>query len=269
MSSTHFLFRAPDSREELRQLLQLRYAIYRESSLRNVTSKNDSEIDVDQYDLRSSHFGLYQLDDFGSKPVGYIRIVQDADDMVQNTADVLAIANDCPETLERVFAPRREPFPLMTYFPDAGMVKVFYAVRHARGERYIEPGRLSLDPSVRSIGIVTFMTMCTFALGVVQGVDGAILSCDSKHVPFYRRFGFERLDNTGDVFAAKIGFTISVLIGSPKHLTDRFHDAVLKKAESLKRKSAIWCEQGDRDWSPVSQTFALRNSCSGNTHDSR
>jgi hypothetical protein len=246
MSSSCFVFRAPDSKEELRQLLRLRYCIYRESSLRTVTPHNKSEIDVDWYDVCALHFGLYQSTGINPEPVGYLRIVRDASTVERNNSDVLAIADECPETLDRVHAKQGDPFPLMAYFPGAGAVTFLYNERSSRGETFVEPGRLSLQPSVRSISMVTFVTSCAFAIGHIENVDEAILSCDSKHVPFYRRFGFDRVAGAIDAFAPKIGLTISALIGSPKRLTERYHEEAMIMAESYRTRNAICYRAGSR-----------------------
>jgi len=73
---SYFVFRQAQSVDELRALLKLRYKVYRESRLQQFVPENECGIDLDGYDLRSRHFGLFKNN---SHPIGYMRVVEDND----------------------------------------------------------------------------------------------------------------------------------------------------------------------------------------------
>jgi len=71
-----YCFREARNVEELYALLKLRYEEYRNSRLAGFCPENEYGLDIDEFDLRSRHFGLFQQSADGEKAIGYMRVVQ-------------------------------------------------------------------------------------------------------------------------------------------------------------------------------------------------
>ena len=78
MDQHYFIFREPESVEDLKQLFRLRNRIYQGSRLHSLAIENELGFSIDCYDLNSHHFGLYEYLGEQSQPVGYVRIVTDS-----------------------------------------------------------------------------------------------------------------------------------------------------------------------------------------------
>ena len=60
---SYFVFREARSTSELEALFRLRYKVYQNSRLHCFEPANEYGINLDCYDLRARHFGLYMNDE--------------------------------------------------------------------------------------------------------------------------------------------------------------------------------------------------------------
>ena len=231
MNETYFVYREPESIEELKSLLLLRYSVYRESRLRHYVEKDASSgIELDCYDVRSRHFGLYKHENGSSRPVGYIRIVFDEEAACAN--EIRSIAEEVPGLADVVNETPVVPFPLMTCFPDAEIVHQHYQMAKKSGRRTVEAGRLSLERPSRSISVAKFMASSTIAFGVVSNIKEALLTCVPTHVGFYQPLGFHQCLGTEKHFVPDWGVELYCQHYTVERLQGVAKDMVLRKAEA-------------------------------------
>jgi hypothetical protein len=231
MEHTYFEYREPESYEELQALLRLRYNVYQESRFQDFASKfDDAGIELDSYDVRAHHYGLFELSNGSSRPVGYIR-------MVGNTArrwsnEILSLAKKNASLAEQVCTIQHHPLPLMKYFPDAEVVREYHRNACMKGKSIEEAGRLSLDKSVRSMTVSWHMVAFSFAMQMVRGVDETIVTCIPRHTAFYTQFGFERLAGTSDHYCPETKATFSCLRTSNRRPPETIQEQLEKMIEA-------------------------------------
>src|SRR5258706_15969007 len=100
VQNTYYVFRKPQSIEELRCLLELRYNTYQSCHMRGFTVPSQAGIDADCYDLRAMHFGMFEYANDVARPVGYIRLV--TEEVGPNYYDVVSIAGGDSHLVSRV-----------------------------------------------------------------------------------------------------------------------------------------------------------------------
>ena len=70
-----YIFREAASQTELEQLLRIRYQSFLRGEWRKMTRQNQHGIDLDAFDTRATHVGLFLLEKGIEKPIGYLRFV--------------------------------------------------------------------------------------------------------------------------------------------------------------------------------------------------
>lgn len=195
-----YLFREAQSLDELTLLLGLRYKVFSESQrLENAWSENDYKIDLDSWDLYSRHFGLFVGSPAKLIPVGYVRMVTDAEGPMKD--QILSLKLKFPGLFEKIETPPPEPFPLLTYCPQADIVKSLYKEIKGRGERLVEASRLALAQSLttlKSFRIAKRLVESIFAAAIFSNIENAMLSCSVHSKTFYQRFGFYPIPKIAD-----------------------------------------------------------------------
>jgi hypothetical protein len=232
----HFSFRPPHSLEELRSLLKLRYSIYRGSRLYKFCPDNNLGIDLDYYDPYALHFGLYEHFSYSSQPMGYIRMVMD--EAGPFYFDILRIASEDASISSSVFQIPPTPYPVMTYAPNTESMQSLYREITLKGERLVEPSRLSLHPSIRDFHVADFLIASTFAVTRAHGVNNAILSCTEAHSRYYRRNGFHIYPGTSIFNTPKYGghgAILLLLLDVQNILPSLQNGTIIKMAEIYER----------------------------------
>jgi hypothetical protein len=231
MNETYFVYREPESIAELKSLLLLRYSVYMESRLQHYVEKNKSMgIELDCYDVRARHFGLFKHENGSSRPVGYIRMVLDEEGPWAD--EIRAIANEVSGLADVVNETPSVAFPLMTYFPDAAIVNQHYQMAKKSGRRTVEAGRLSLERSVRSISVAKFLVSSTVTAAVVTNVKEALLTCVPSHERFYHPYGFEQCAGTTQHFCDEPNTEVCCEHWSIERLQGSVKDSVLRMADA-------------------------------------
>jgi hypothetical protein len=227
MNEHYYVYRQPESIEELKQLLLLRYTVCRQSRIEKFIVENDAGIDLDCYDVNAYHFGLFEHVEKVSRPVGYVRMITDHKGPLAN--HIRSIASEVTILEKRTSDVPTSPFPLLTCSPDATRIFEFYKEQQAKGAMVIEVSRLSLERSARGLRVASHMVGSTFAAGMVYGVGHALMFCHVLHEKFYHQYGFERFRDTTDFYTT---YHSICLTGSPERLSEAMHDSVLQMAEA-------------------------------------
>lgn len=189
--SPYYCYREAQSPEELEALLRLRYAVYRNSRLAGFCPENPWALDLDAYDCRARHFGLFCCTVSGQQAVGYMRVIQQAETPAAPWIRQLAAACT-PEWLEKISPAPERPFPAMNYFPGAqAVIGKLLAESPNRGEWLCEASRFVVDPAHCSARLGLRLIEASIAIYFyVLGFRNAVICCSESHVPAYRRYWF-------------------------------------------------------------------------------
>jgi len=186
-----FVFREPRTAGELADLLRLRYRVFSGCRLAPLVRRNANRIDLDAWDRRSSHFGLYRVDLTADVAVGYIRVAEGRETPFSTVVE--RIAEGC-SLQSRISTPPARPYPLMSYFPDTDIIEALLECLRSRGEDLVEPSRLVMAPEYRTLRLSRFIIEASISVYFFQRrVAHAMGSCDSTKIRFYELFGFHRL----------------------------------------------------------------------------
>jgi hypothetical protein len=114
---TNIFFQEAKTTEALEELLQLRYRVYRIHHPLLIPD-NSFGLDIDCYDVRARHFGVYGQNELGlTKPIGYLRVIVDERPPLADLVEQVAIPYGS-KMLKIVQAEPTVPFPTMIYFPE-------------------------------------------------------------------------------------------------------------------------------------------------------
>lgn len=176
------IFREARTVDELRQLLKLRLTAYRSSRLSCVVKSSGNEIDFDEFDLRSHHFGLFEQQGDAETPRGYMRIFTNAP---QQDMPIHLIA----EAEKKQFNCGDALYPCQTH---GNYDELNQLINNARqnGFSLVEPSRLVISSGRRGVQQALFLLECAIAWWIKGEYDMAILACISSQGKAYERYGF-------------------------------------------------------------------------------
>ena len=130
----HFLFREVVTEPEVRAPLHLRFEVYaRTQGIEHVLPHEaETRLDVDAHDSVSRFFGLFGAGPGTARLVGILRVAGETAGPAR--AVIAAIVAPHAALAERFSAPRRYPFPMMTYLVDRDAVAAIVAQAQVAGE---------------------------------------------------------------------------------------------------------------------------------------
>ncbi len=236
MQNEYYIFREAHTEEELKSLLSLRYQVYKESRLKDFIENNSHELDLDCYDLRSLHFGLFHINNGIQSALGYMRTVTNQFSPQKDM--LLKIAVEQNENIEKLFAIPKYPMPLLEYFPDAPIIHSHYKRLKYQGKKIVEPGRFALLSKFRSRHLAQHMVISTIAIIIYNYTfNHAYMTCHVPQQRFYNLFGFDQVTDTNDY---KIyGVPLVSLFWSEKYLNSFVLERIRKMAEVFKNRGCI------------------------------
>ncbi len=212
---SYYVFREAQNPDELLELFRLRYQVYRNSDLARLVPENEYRIDLDMYDFRARHFGLFYTNEGSEQPIGYMRVVEDRE--VCGKTDVFDLVKRSPDLFNKLENTCAYPFPLMAYFPDSSVVKEAYSSMQEKWQRLVEPGRFALYRTSRFRRLGQHMIESAIAVYFFTlKVDYAMMCVDSTHKAIYGLYGFKPFAGTVEADFLGIGSSSVCLIGSPE-----------------------------------------------------
>jgi Acetyltransferase (GNAT) domain len=188
-----YIFRVPYTKEELKALFHLRYKIFRETKGDFLFTENPYQLDLDVYDLRAYHFGLYKCDADRQKCVGHIRLVV-SDRETPIASMVREIADDTPELNPNWDTP---PQYLLPHFQLVENDVVTNIVEESQklNDVLIETSRYCTTIEAQAISIARFIVSSIIEASYhyfnSEGVVYVIVS--HLHATFYKSYSFESL----------------------------------------------------------------------------
>jgi len=235
----NFVFREVQDANELLALLKLRYRVYRNSRLAGFVPENRWGIDIDEYDIRSRHFGLYWMHNGTEEPAGYLRVVEDR--IIPGSHPIEAIAQRHPEFGEKTYATPAYPFPLMHYYPDAKALAADHKMWAQMGERMCEASRFVVDESFGSPRIASFIVESALATYLFYRQFGhAIWCCTSTHSSVYQRFYDMQIHGGPKQIDYLInGLAYHCLIGTLATIPDRLREKLKEMASAYQATGRI------------------------------
>jgi GNAT superfamily N-acetyltransferase len=249
---TYFVFREAKTIDDFGALLRLRYRVYRNSDLTKFIPENAYSIDVDCYDIRARHFGLFEVKRNRERAIGYLRVVEDR--LVPAQRTIFSLVNGIPELRRRLEETPEHPFPMMNYMPDPSVIESLRDSIAEDGERVVEPCRFALDESFRSLRIARHMVESILAVyGSYLGFDHAIYCCDSANAAFYKAYGFNYLEGSPISDFVGIGEKSCCLLASYGDIPMLARERIESMADAYAETGSICCVPGEPNhfYSPV------------------
>jgi hypothetical protein len=234
-----FIFREVQAPEELLELLRMRYAVYRTCRLKELSPPNRDRLDVDPFDVRARHFGLYMSLHGRDVLAGGIRVVE-----IGPTASggflkqLTGVSARIDEAISTEPAAR---FPMLTYVREASVTADAVENLVAEGKAVVEPTRLILPRDRRSLTLARSIIEAAIAAYFFSDlrVDHAILTCATTQKRFYERYGFAAIPGTTDCYWKKPGVVGSALIGSPESVPRGLRPRIQAMADAFMRSGHI------------------------------
>lgn len=237
MIQSKFVYREAQSAAELNSLVQLRYNVFRSSRYAGVTTEHVSGLDLNCFDLRSKHYGLFLVDGQNQTPVSYQRIIHDS--ISPHAEWVMEMAAPFPDMQKRVLEAPSMPFPFLDYFKDDnGIADSFIANSKKRGEQLGEASRISLHPDYRQLSITRMIIESALAAGINSGFSHFVTCCYEAHTKFYSQYGFQRIE--GLPLFQSCGSTSNALIVPRQIFWLPEYDRVLKMYEAINQFGSIY-----------------------------
>jgi hypothetical protein len=238
---SYFVFREAANADQLLQLFQLRYQVYRNSKLAKFVPENEYGIELDCYDLRARHFGLFSVNRGAEQPIGYLRVVEDR--KVSGKVDVFELLKQAPGLRCKLEGTPPCPFPLMSYFPDAHIVNQIYSKIKVHNEDMVEACRFALDNSQsRSLRLAKHMVESAVAVYFFcYQSEHALWCCDSSKKSFYRLYGFRPVTGAREDDFAGLGVSSSCVIGSATCVPSPARERVVQMAKAYGETGRICC----------------------------
>ena len=233
---THFVFREAKSTSELEALFRLRYQGYLKSNCASLVQQNENGLEFDSYDWQSYHLGLFQEGQFGAKPIGYMRLVQDSPTSMAPLVSKLAAR--FPKMVPPPPPSADAPLPMIASCPKKEWLQRVYQSKTLFGQKVAEASRFVFSPDVRAAGYARFVIEGTLAnLFFRYGFDYVLVACHPRHAPIYTQYGFQQLmDGRKNDYK---GLSASILGVSSKEVGGKRAAQVQSMARQIKSQDAL------------------------------
>ncbi len=185
-----FVCREPFNQTELKSLFQLRYHVYRASSNEFLFPENPYEMDIDAYDMRAYHFGIFECDGNRQIAVGSMRLI--TEEATRFAPMIRAIAAPYGDLLDKIEPRHLIPLPIFKFFDASDTHKMMSAFKKDFTE-ISETGRFCLHESLQRSGLALFSvkSMISASLDYLSETGVVLIIVSEMHAQMYGRFGFE------------------------------------------------------------------------------
>lgn len=235
-----FVFHELTTVDELRQASRLRFDVYASAAVGFTGRSLDraTGLDMDAFDLFSRHYGLFARREADEELVGTLRI---SGDSASPFADMLwEVARGHGSLVARLSASRPAPIPMMANLGKCDAFRSILRACTSGGEVIAEPGRLVVDPQLRTLAARAGIRLSHFVVqnALAVGWQGLKLSrvfldCHPGLEAFYRDFGFQRVLEVPLVDSPEVGWPLIVMTSSPADVPSRLQGEVDSLAAQL------------------------------------
>lgn len=235
--NTYYSFREVKNTEELKALFHLRYQEFLKCRLNGFIEKNKYELDIDCYDLRARHFGLFCCTQHGEVLVGCMRVIDNKPTYIAEK--VLKIASLSKLLFQKVNQTPKHPFPLMNYNSHVKELNAFYQHLKIKNEKLCEVGRFVFSTEIRSLCLAKFVVECAMAVYYSDlGFENAIISCYPLHKRLYGLYGFKEFSD-GKSFTVNGTSQLIMSLSFNKDVPFPLKEEVAKKSTIFKETRSI------------------------------
>jgi predicted GNAT family N-acyltransferase len=189
-------FREISESVELEQAFRFRYLEYSQCRLSIFLKKNVDQLDLDDFDLHSKHFGVFTEDGL---MVGYLRVVLEKDQFynpaVFEVGKHYGLYTDAWHSFGSLQQREIADFPFLSYpFVPEG-IHSFYQSLKARNVGLAEASRLIIARNFRGLRSCALLIECAMMLFMIICYNRrhAVISVCEDHVKFYEKYGFRPL----------------------------------------------------------------------------
>jgi N-acyl-L-homoserine lactone synthetase len=236
MTNNNLIFREAQNAAELRSLIQLRYKVYRGCKLASLSPEHPSGLELDCYDLRSRHYGLFAKEGSCQTPVAYVRLIQDS--IAPHAEQVLEIAAPFSDITEKLLQEPSTPLYLLTHYSELSEATVcFYSASKTRGEMLCEASRFTIDSTYRLPGMARIMIESVIAVFIQSSFSHAMISCSLTHARFYFKYGFKLIEELPLFY--NYGNSNIVLICSHENIPSPFYERTIAMSKVLRQTGCI------------------------------
>lgn len=217
-----YVVREPRDIEELETLLRVRYQAFRESELASYVPENELGMDVDEWDEKSNHLGLWEKNGFEELAVGYLRIIG-----LNNTDTagmVRSIGTKHPFLHLRIKQKTKGPIRFLCNYSKFQSVHEWFNKVEKEGLGLVEASRLSVlkQYQKKNLGQMLIETALAVFLNGDRAAYGAMEVMD-HHLSFYHNYGFRDIARKKNLDAKRVNYLIVGHYSSlPECLEKRF-----------------------------------------------
>lgn len=175
-----FTFRRLATPEEFLAAYKLRYDVFKQYWYRGVLQPHEGKFDIDLFDQKSVHYGLFKGEDL----IGFVR-------------QVIAQEQINKFKLNPVFVPKHISFdenskggyslPMLATYPDNNELLNFFQSRLSLGG-VIEVSRMAVRTDYQNHNLGNFLVESTLVatIDLLNRMGGiALFNCMDEHAPFY------------------------------------------------------------------------------------
>lgn len=197
--AAEFVFREATTPDELAEIFRFRYQVLRNSRISGLCQNSHLEIDFDEFEPQSHHFGVYHVDGANEILVGCERGVFNHETPIAQAARIAGYNSglnwqafeDYPST----------SLPGLQCLPDADIIEQFCDDVWTRGGEVCESTRFGIVEEYRSPELSRLIVEATIATYLLaKGIDLGIAIVSTHHKPFYYRYGFRQIPGTSDAY---------------------------------------------------------------------
>ncbi len=237
-TALHYEFREILSPQELEQAFRLRYRVYRASDVKHFIKENPHELDLDAYDIRAHHYGLFNCDNGNQELVGCVRVVTDHETATASAVRLIAENHEHFNHIGHQTPP--EIFPMLEYVPYREQILELYRKCKKQEGEIIEAGRLALDDQHQCLKLGTAVVQAAAAVGFIIKEYGYALVLANHHAArFYRVGGFRLFPGTRDFKLEQQQFHSGCLLGTVNDIPVSSRPTVEKYAHDLRTTGKI------------------------------
>lgn len=182
-----YYFREILDPQEMMEWLRLRYTIYNSTRCAGFLTANEQEIDLDLYDLRSRHYGLFVEEADQQKLIGGLRIIHN-----KPILSTVRLLREVGVLDQQELSSDNTVLPIFSYFKEDENVD--FSALTAHTPVATEGSRLVLNKEYQSLRLAKFIISNAIILHLTMKEDWvAFVSCNPLHARLYHSFGFENV----------------------------------------------------------------------------
>ena len=226
----------------LRDSMALRFSNYRETKGLCLMESLDtaSGLDVDEFDVRSRHFGLVANARGERRLIGSLRVTQPAaTDYAEAVRAAVALAPTAVVRLEPRF---HAALPSLHYSAARDGIAALVDQASVCGEPVLEAGRLVFARQCRENGLSATRRLAAFLvvgsaalLDRTARVSNVLANCHAHHEAFYGPVGFRRLANRSFSTEPALGLSHVVLHRRPEWASVSCRATCAELADAVER----------------------------------